>query len=611
MRWKPLRWLKATACIASTVTMCIAPVAHGKAAKSQRDQFNEFVKKTGLSSQVTVGEFWKQVRHAYPPKMRSAMDSWVAIYRNEKMPKLNATFVKGSDGQEQVRLMFSHEGKNMTITLTGDRDKPMKIGNVVYSRKELTKYDDVHPLIKKIITSDASLSKGVAFKMQNQLGKDFILSPKEFAKLLPRQRAEYFVKVRLAVQAAQNVYKTKYGAQALNDLNNKYEYALSILFGDEAEAASNLTGKPCVYAGYLTLYGENGSCGGAVEGEKHYTAAKSASIASCPGNDQPCNPMVYGYKSDGSNFCVPSAQRKNATAICGSDKYSPLKNAQDKKRIVESYLAKRGKSVNLILNSEDKISETQLSEIAPFLTDLKKYINDAVGECDNDPLKSIQKQRKDQQWACDAIRTRAFDLQAFVTNPTPVILPPGDQPVAVNSCDIDKPGSQPTNDPKNPCSCPEGTEEKPGQKEDGTTGPICSPIAVVAAGAGAVIPGAKEGEPKEEDKKCEHFLCIPPIVWWVGAGLLGAFALWKIFDKDKDKDKNKNEYTPPVATDPGTTPTTPTEPVTPINPPACAPPKQIINNVCTLPPIDVLPEPELNSEGGGLEALPGMGSGVR
>ena len=605
MRWKSLHWLKAAACVTSAFSMCIAPVAHGKAAENNRAALNEFMKTTGLSTKVTVGDYWKQVRHAFPEPLKSQMDAYVGSHRNELMPKIEVTYVKDREGREQTRMLLTQNGQSSTITLTGDEAKPIKFNNVAVSAKELTDYKHYNRLAKRVFTEDPAAKKSLAAnKTKSLIGSQPVMTYAEFSKLLPRQKAEFFFKLRLATDAASRVYKSVYGAQAAAEMEAKHKFAFEFLFGTPAEAASSLTGKPCVYAGYLTLYGENGSCGGADEGEKHFAAAKATSIASCSGKDVPCNPIVYGYDASGSNHCVPHAKRIDATAICNTK--SPKDTPQDKKRIIETYLAKRGKKVNLALNDKGEVSKEQYEEISGYLTDLNKFIKDAVGECDNNPHLAIQKIRPDQKNACDAIRIRAFDLQKFATAPTPVILPPGDKPVAVNSCDIDKPGSEP--DAQGNCVCNPAThEEKPGQKEDGTTGPTCVLIPIVAAGAGADIPGAKEDVPQkeEEDKKCSKWLCIGlPILALIG------LATWAITKSNKKK-KKKDEYVPPVATDPGTTPTTPTEPVTPINPPACAPPKQIINNVCTLPSIDVLPEPELSSEGGGLEALPGMGSGVR
>ena len=68
MRWslQPLRYLKSAACVASVFTMCFAPLAQGKAVQTNREKINQFMKSSGLSKGVTVGDYWKLVRHAYP-----------------------------------------------------------------------------------------------------------------------------------------------------------------------------------------------------------------------------------------------------------------------------------------------------------------------------------------------------------------------------------------------------------------------------------------------------------------------------------------------------------------------------------------------------------------
>lgn len=611
MRWslQPLRFLKSAACVASVFTMCFAPLAQGKAVQSNRQKVNEFMKSSGLSKGVTVGDYWKLVRHAYPAPLRGQVDLWVALNRNQMMPKVEATTVKDRNGVEQVRLTMNRDGKNLTVTLTGDKAKPMKVNNVVLTAKELTNYKSYSSLMKKIMTQDPTMKKALPMKPLAVIGRNPVLSFKEYKALTPRQRAEYLYNVRITVQAAQQVYKVKFGAQAANELERKYEFAFKFLFGADAEAAkaSSLTGKPCVFAGYLTLYGENGSCGGETEGAAHFKAAQKASIASCPGSDVPCHPMVYGYKSDGSNYCIPHANRKVATSLC--NKASPKDTPQDKKRIIESYLAKRGKNVNLVL-VDGKVSQDQYAEISGYLTDLNKYIDEAIGECDRDPLLSVQKMRPDQKSACDAIRVRAFGLQQFATSPIPVVLPANPPtPPTVSTCD------DPAKDinPDGTCGqCKAGSEPGQGQKEDGTTGEVCNPIVVVPVAAGGDLPGAKE-EPKEKEDKCDGFLCIAPIWWGVAGVTLVGLGLWAALrDKDDDDDDDPPVQTPPIATDPGTpvTPVTPVEPPITVPNPECLLPRVIQNNQCVLI-IDTLPPPDLSSEGGTLVPAPGSAGGVR
>jgi hypothetical protein len=604
MRWTlhPLRLLKSSAAVASIFTMCISPIAQGKAAQTQSQLINDFVKSSGLSKGTTVGDYWKLVRHAYPQPLQGQLDAWVQVNRNEMMPKVEVTAVKDRNGIEQFRLGMTGKGQSATVTLTGDDEKPLKFNNTVITAKELTSYKSYNQLFAKVAAGEPKLKSSLPLKPMTLIGRNPVLSFKEYKSLTPRQRAEYLYRVRLAVEAAQRVYKTKFGAQAANDIERKYQFAVEFLFGADAEAkASSLTGKPCVYAGYLTLYGENGTCGGQTEGDAHFKAAQKASMASCPGADVPCQPMVYGYQSDGSNYCIPNAQRKFATSLC--NKASPKDSPQDKKHIIESYLAKRGKKVNLVLDVDGKVSESQYGEISGFLTDLNKYIDEAVGECDRDPLLSVQKQRPDQKSACEAIRVRAFGLQQFATNPVPVILPATPpNPPTVSACD------DPSRDinPDGTCGqCKAGSEQQKEKKEDGTPGgDVCMPGAIVAVAGGGDLPGAKE-EPKEkeEDKKCKGLICPLPL-FLIGALVVGG-AIWAITKKKKKK--HDDTYVPPIAVDPGT-PTTPVEPPVTVPDPVCVPPKVIQNNQCVLI-IDTLPPPA--TEGGTLIPAPDMGAGVR
>lgn len=616
MKWnfKPVSFFQKLATSISVVTMCLSPVAQGAAAESQKKLINQFLKETGLTTKkMTVGEYWRMVRHAYPESLQKQLDLWVSLNRSEMMPAIEATSFKDANGVEQVRLTLSSGGQSANLTFTGNEETPMKINGVSFSKKELLNYNSFNDLARKLSKQDPALKKSLKTGSQSIISTSGVLTFEEYNKLSSRQKAEYLVRLRQTMEAAQRVYQTIYGEQAYIDLNKKYEWALRAVFGEEAQAAG-LLGKPCIVAGYLSIYGESGSCGGSVQGAADLSAKMAANKASCSNNGVACNPMVYGFDKGGSAYCVPRSDVKYATRVCNSK--SPLQGSdpklegENKKRIIESYLKKvKGQEIDLKLNEEGKISEEQYKQISSYLGDLQNYINSAIAECGQAPLKDIQKQREDQVSACNEIRTRAFSLQSFAVNPEPQLPPPppAPQPELPNpgpTCDDQMPGSTVGSDGKT-CSCPTGSKPSKNEGEEG----MC---VVVEGGGSNDLPGGKNA-PKEVGTECGFWCKNKNWIVPVGAGLLGLGLFWWMFKSSNKSRGNGPVYIPPAPVPNPATTTTPTVPVAPVNPPPPAPcpaPNTMVNGVC-VPPVIVSPPATVTSEGGTRVDEPGRAGGTR
>lgn len=586
MKWKfaPVSLIKTIAASLSAVTLVMSPVAQGAAAKNQRELINQYLKETGLTTKKqTVGEFWKSVRHVYPPKLQKQLDQWVSLNRNEMMPTVEANTIKGSDGKEHVRLTMFKDGQSFALTFTGDEDTPLKVNNVSFSKKEILNYNKFNAVAGKVAKQDKNIGKLLKTGKQNALGKNFILTQKEFKKLTARQKAEYFVRARQAAEAAQRVMEVHYGIQASNNSDSAYEWVQQFLFGNDAYAASAYTGKPCIVAGYMSTYGENGSCGGNASGAADLKRKMSASGATCSGGGVSCNPMVYGFSRGGGAHCVPRSEVKYATRFCNSQAplggATDLEKAKNKKAIIESYLANKGQNVNLQLNDKGEISEAQYKEISTYLSDLQVFVNDAISQCEVAPLKDIKQVREDQDSACNELRTRAFSLQQFGVQE----LPPPPPIVQAETCDK-KAGSQP--DAQGKCSCPEGT------KDDGEA------CLVVEMNGDGELPAEEPGKGTAKEDSCGFWCRNKNWIIPVGIGIVAAGLLWWLFKGDKKKSKN-NDYIPPATGDveddtPGNVITDPV--ITVPDPAPCPYPNTYVAGVCT-PPSVVQPEP-VASEGG-------------
>jgi hypothetical protein len=594
MKWnfKPWTFTKQVAAGLSIVTMCSTQLAQGAQAKeankertklSQKELISQYLRTTGLTTKkLTAGEYWKMVRPVYPAAFQKYMDAWIVPNRNMPMPTIDATTLKGRDG-EQVRLLFSDKnGQSMAATFTGDISQLVKINGVSVTNKELMNTKNFPALLEKLAKSDASMKKMIQVKAPKRtLGKNYIASVQEFKSFTARQKAEYFIRLRLLAEAGQKLYKAHYGVQAWEQMQNKHEYALRLLLGTEADAAARTpgtaAGQPCIVAGYLSVYGENSSCGGNTTGWTDVQNKMQAMKATCSGGGIACNPMVYGFSEGGGAHCMTRSAAKFATREC--NKMSPLQNADkhqealNKKRIVETYMKQvKGQDIDLQLDQNDHISLEQYEQVKDFFTDLKGYVDSAVGACGQAPLQQTAEARQDQASACQEIKDRAFALEAFPVAPQPDL--------GGKNCDEEMQGSVSQG---NQCLCPEGT-----QPEDRDGRQVCAAFEDVVEGP------VKE---EKEKKKGGSILPILGILAVVGVGA------WLIFRDKGGKDK------PPVYVPPAPVSPVPTTSTTPVDPPPspCPEPNTVVNGVCT-PPVVVPPD---DTEGGTKTPITDAGGGVR
>lgn len=619
MKWNlhPASLLKSIAASVSVFTMCIAPVAQGAAAASNKQLINQYLKETGISTKkMTVGQYWASVRHVYPAKLQKQLDGWVALNKNQMMPKVEATTFKGADGVEQVRLTLSRDGQTYNITFTGNEDTPVKVNSITLNKKEMANYNNYDAVAKKIVEKDPALKKvygTVGSVNSSQLSKPKVSSA-IFKKMSRRQQAEYLIRLRLAMESAQKVLAVSNNTQATIETEKKYEFALQSMFGDLAYAGQ-LTGQPCIIAGYISKYGADNSCGSTRKGgalNEDLLGQMRTSKANC-GGGVACNPLVYGYKN-GNAFCVPKEEVQYATRYCGSEKASPLRKGKaefnsDKKRIIESYLKENGteenKNISLDIDSDGFVSEEQNKQAEPFMRDLRNYLLKADSECSKPPLKQVTEKRDEQASACNELRERMISLGIQERKPDPP-LPPLPLPnPPTKSCEEEKPGS--ARDAEGKCTC--AATGNPESREEG--GKCVIPAVVVVAEDGGNLPQGEAPQKEKEKDDCRSkggsfWECNS--AWIIPLGLLafGAGLFWWI----KDRNKTPGAYVPPAPVpEPSPSPTATTPPVTPPPTAPCPSPNTWVNGVCTPP--SVVPPPAITSEGGNKVETPGRVNGVR
>jgi hypothetical protein len=609
--------VKNAAAAIATFTMVISPVAQGAEAKTvatakakvrvktvdynynvDKKSTQDFLKYSGLNKKhLTVGEFHAKMRPFYPKTLREEMDQWVQMNRNEFMPEVEATTFKDSDGKERVRLLITKDGQTTTATYNPENNaKFVKVNNVYLTKDDIKYHEQV---IRKIIWGDKGIQAAIAkAPVTSRLKKSVVLGYEEFSRLKPRQRAEYFVRLRYVMEDAQQVFTKLYGSQAANKMNRDF-FVQWLLLGDEAEAKGTkakrgaMPGDACIVSGYLAAYGNDYSCGGTGPGRaKLIEEMNKFGGGQCTNGTISCNPLVYGYQANGSAICVKNGPKQEIQVSTSQScpKQSPLRKgtpdeAKDKKAIIESYLKANGatdaeKNINLLFDKDGKISKAQYDLIKEHLDKLNKYIDEAVSACATVPLSDIKKVRDEQESACRALATRKIEILSYPETPLlPIITPPGEK-----DCSLEKANSVLVD---GKCVCT-GIDGDGTITEDGKERPACvSPYA----------PGDKSECNKDEtrDEKTGECIVAGACIWckWLAGGaVLAAVAggIYWITKDDKDNKTTTNPIPDPcppapyICLPPGASP-----PLASLTPPPIQPAPPVTNQ----PPLSPVPPPKV------------------
>ncbi len=616
----PLSLVKNLVLSLSVGTFCLAPVAQGAAAANKnKELINTYLKETGLTTRkVTVGEYWKMVRHVYPESLQIKMDQWVAYHKSDFMPTFAATTFIDKENVEQVRVTLNKDGQSFSMTFTGNEDTPIKINSVLLTKSDLLNYEKFDGLVDKVVSKDKAMSDIFKNDQPVDWTKLDVFTAEDFNKFTPRQKAEYLFHFRQVLEAADKIMQNGNGDQVQLAPKDKYEWVIYKFFGESVWAQQAWIpykkGNQCVVAGFLSVY-DSMSCGGKDLGsgniQKQMKSFK-VSYDHCQ-SKIPCNPLVYGLNPNNGNkaFCVPTEDKNQATAKCNS--ISALKTPEDKKRIIESYMkVVAEKDVEVDFNPSGKVSQEQKNSVSDFLNAIGGHISAAKNHCCAIGAMDTRKRSdfacgnvsstnknvkvpNDQSDACANLLERSIDLQAFVVAPTPPVPNPSPSPLP-SPAPLPSPSPAPMPPVDQSCT---GAGQKFGPSKnscvclDGNDVPTdgCS-IEVVVDKDESPSVGNKTQQRKQDPS------------WWqknrnwaIPLGVTGAM-LGLFWWMTKSKAKTTNPVFIPPAPAPNPTPSSGTTTVSPTPNPLPPAPTSI-----TGPPI-------IPGEGGGKVGAP-MGGGVR
>jgi hypothetical protein len=609
-----LSLIKMTAVNVAVFTMVASPLAQGAQAKAvatanvkaklqakasdynyniDKKSIQEFLKYSGLNKRkLTVGEFYSKMRPFYPKTLRGEMDQWVQMNRNEFMPEVEASTIKDSDGKERVRLLITKDGQTVTATYNPDNNaKFLKVNNVFLTKDDMKFHEQA---IRKLILGDKGIKAAVLkAPRKTRLNQSVALSYGEFKRLKPRQRAEYLVRLRYVMEDAQQVMEKYQGSQAANEMRHDF-FVQWLLLGGSAEAKGGkasksirgaVSGDPCIVSGYIAKYGNDSSCGGSGPGrEALIQEMNTYGGGQCMNGSVSCNPLVYGYRENGAAICVKHGKNQEIQTSTSQScpNQSPLRKgtpdeANDKKRIIESYLKANGttdaeKNINLLFDKDGKLSQAQYDLIKAHLDKLNTYIDRALEFCSRPPLGDIRKIRDEQESACRALETRKMEVLTYPETPLPPIVTPE------KDCSLEKPGSTLVD---GVCVCAPGSVVQT-ITEDNVERQACVPAEAIPADD--TKKECNKDEERDDQGNCVAAGACTWCKWLIGGAIFAAVgtALYFIFKDDDDDDHNPQPSVDPCPPAPliCLPPGTPTTPATPPGPPPIQP-----------PPTDPIPPP--------------------
>lgn len=616
-----VKWIQFSAASLAISTMVTAPIVEAAASKKKYEEnVSMYLKQTGLSSnkKMTVGEFWKMVRHVYPKDMQGKMDLWVKAHAKDPMPKVMASTYKDGDNNTYVRMILAVGKESHTLTLSENEARALSLNNVVFTEKELLQRKGV------LEKADRELGKKKSSKLDKR-----VLSTREIARLPLKKQIEYFLKLREAAAAAEAVLaKTGKRTTAELDLEGssrlfagEFSGLLKTLLGEEAFAASWSDGSSCIAAGFVATY-KNGSCARPSEGRNSLRSSidalpfdervKSQANSCVSSGGLPCNPILFGFSSGSSVHCVSRSNVKYATKEC--NEMFPLNTKADREKIIQSIVtAKGGRSLCKIEDDGRTVPSNCLADLGSYVTDLKAHYKNAAEFCtvggDASTISAASWRTRsdlkaDQSSACDNLKDRYFDLVVKEGDIPPPVAGEGELPgPSEENCAKENKNFDPE---KEICVCPAGqTDPKDPNKCLAT-----SDDDLAGGGIQSTEELFKKG-PNWWDRNKNW--AIP-----VGVGLVGLGLFWWLTKKDDDDDDINNNYIPPATT----LPTTPIcdsgmvlvngvcqSPV--VTPPAadCPSPNTMVGGVC-VPPVVTAP-PEVPSSEGGSGTSSDSAGGVR
>lgn len=558
--WKfSLAFLAASISANSTVVWAASEIQNQKA-------MNKFIREQVVMDGLTMNQAYQKHAGMLSPSSQVAMEEWLKSHGNEAYPAPQVQ--KFGKDNSLTKFISTFGGKAYTFTI--DEKNPDQI-NINGQKFTLLEAQDLGFVLRKLASNDSTL-KPVADQI------DQIKDPKpkghgdltgdEFIRLPNPKKMEYLMLMRELVEAAGNVHyeaSKTISAAEMEAATYAYHPLMNV-----AMAASGLLGKACLVAGNISVYEQSGKrikCNPnptTVTGN-YYDRMKSFN-SQCPaGLDTACNPLVYGFNTDGKPHCLSSTDQPDftnkATANCnrasqltevlyGSSAEElakqQLQRKKDMVRILESYYNNQNPG------KEPAIKNCFAEDRSAIKENCKDFFieqRDAFMEFHKEALELCEGLKmKDQKAACDALRRRALDLALFTetVRPVPPIVPIDKEKLCEGIGKWNKdtkqclcPNGKPADNEAGTYTCAYPTKECPANRQWSEESQQCELIL-----GGVEVVGKPEKDRCEKEDGSKKWYCSKGL--WIGVGIAALlFFLWP---------RGKKPKTPPREGGTGTNP---------------------------------------------------------
>lgn len=403
------------------------------AQKSNVAVVKEFLKSSGLTNKkISVGEFYRKTSPNFPEVVRNAYHPYAVLLQDEMMPSIEPVVFVDNQKTEQVRLIINWDKKTYSLQTEGfGENLKLRFNNSLLGSTEL---GNPYVVFKKIVEEVGPTN----FKTKSVSDVKVTPTRDQWKKMSGLQRLQYLVMFRYLLEDVQKINPPTLNSASFDVSNPLEKFSLIFEMLSPEACANNMAGKPCVIAGWPSVYGDKNPprCAGRDTGfndlfvrvKEQWRKSSYQGPATCVDNGEvPCNPLIYGFSSDKNPHCVSrsAAVIKYATRDVCKDK-SPLRHDKDDKpltkeqevanikRIIDSHFSAQGKSVNTkVENNEILASEADYNLIKDYVDSMDSAINEAVWACGQNPL-------PDQKIACEELSKRRISMASFrMIPPTP------------------------------------------------------------------------------------------------------------------------------------------------------------------------------------------------
>lgn len=345
--------IKKMIAISLTLSMIVNPLGSAYAQTPtkqqlalQKKELNAAFQRLGINQKgATHQSVWNKVRNQFPKDVQQQIDFQMQFNPSKKFPEMSVSEI---DRSESTGLRFYlKDGKssvNIEMLTSEESGTKFKIGKSTFSESEI---ENPSKMLAKYKHENR---KSYYKELEKQFDKkNFVLTAKELQSLAPKERATYFINLRMMLVSAHEVQLLFLEKEQASFQEKNGSFFAWLSFLNQVAEAQTLrrarTGTPCSVAGWVTSHipaQGNVTC----PFPENPEANRAKEACSSTPNTAPCQPSIFGYEqtrsaSGGATthkvYCVPfdfgNASRDSQRATLACHLKSPLNAANQPGRV--------------------------------------------------------------------------------------------------------------------------------------------------------------------------------------------------------------------------------------------------------------------------------------